>query len=344
MYFWNAITACFVVRPYEPSTAPVQKSSSTSRCWMRAVSPPLLEPTADSGTSSGAIGSMLRGPGGRVVTGGSGAVVVVAAAVVVGASVTGTVGGGATVVAGATIAAGWPEQPWPRPSQRTGRAAAAASGPSELLQAASAGTTRMPIPAIVSENRTPGRDDRRWGSLCWPPFRRLPAAFRRPAAPPHAQRRWSRAGQVRAAHDHDRRRSSSGTGARPGLARSATSKTARTSAADVAGASIGTPSDRASAATTRPRIDRREVLQRHRAMALGEPLAVGADDQRDVGVGDARQPEEVLQEGLAGRRRQQVVAPARPGRSPGRHRRRRRPGCRPGRHRCAAARRRQAPP
>ena len=48
---------------------------------------------------------MLRGPGGRVVTGGSGAVVVVGAAVVVGASVTGTVVGGATVVA---VPRSWP--------------------------------------------------------------------------------------------------------------------------------------------------------------------------------------------------------------------------------------------
>ena len=45
-------------------------------------------------------------------------------------------------------------------------------------------------------------------------------------------------------------------------------------------------------------------------MALGQPLAVGADHQRHVGVGDPRQSEEVLQQGLAGRRRQQVVAPA----------------------------------
>ena len=53
---------------------------------------------------------------------------------------------------------------------------------------------------------------------------------------------------------------------------------------------------------------RGEVLQRHRAVALGEALTVGADHERDVQVPRLGQPEQALQLDLAGRRCQQVVA------------------------------------
>ena len=43
-------------------------------------------------------------------------------------------------------------------------------------------------------------------------------------------------------------------------------------------------------------------------LALGEAIAVGAEDERDVGPGRAGQPEQVAEQRLAGRRGQQVVA------------------------------------
>jgi len=49
VHFWKAITACFVVGPYSPSTPYNQNPSSINRCWTRAVPSPPRVPTAGSG-------------------------------------------------------------------------------------------------------------------------------------------------------------------------------------------------------------------------------------------------------------------------------------------------------
>ena len=51
-----------------------------------------------------------------------------------------------------------------------------------------------------------------------------------------------------------------------------------------------------------------ELRQRDRTVTLGETLTVGSEDQRHVDVLGRRKAEELLEQHLARRRRQQVVA------------------------------------
>ena len=91
--------------------------------------------------------------------------------------------------------------------------------------------------------------------------------------------------------------------------------------------------------------ERGAVGERDRAVALGQPRAVGAEHERHVGVGAARGEPEPLAaaragaaSSRAGRRR------GRPRRCPGRRRRRRPRGCRRTRRRCGARRSRRRRP
>ena len=89
---------------------------------------------------------------------------------------------------------------------------------------------------------------------------------------------------------------------------------------------------------------RRAVGERHSAVALGQARAVGAEQERDVGVARARRGRAAAEAragaawSRAGRRRE------RPRRCPGRRRRRRRRGCRRRRRRCGARRNRRRRP
>ena len=90
LYFWNAITACWVVRPYDPSAPDNQNPRSSSRCWSCAVASPPPCPTATIGAAAGPMATLFDGsvmPVVVAVVDGSGLVVVVVARVVVGAAV-----------------------------------------------------------------------------------------------------------------------------------------------------------------------------------------------------------------------------------------------------------------
>ncbi len=91
LYFWYAITACCVVRPYDPSAPESQKPRSSRRCCNAAVEDPPLWPTATMGDGAGPTGTLFDGrvtPDVVAVVDGSGlSTVVVVARVVVGASV-----------------------------------------------------------------------------------------------------------------------------------------------------------------------------------------------------------------------------------------------------------------
>src|ERR1700712_1784106 len=112
LYFWNAITACVVAKPYEPSGPVFQKPRSSRRCWTAAVAAPLFEPTAWSGDSAGAPASTLvgsTGAGGRPAISGAAVTTVVVVVSSTGGGVAesvlvGYVSGGTEVsVAGGTV-------------------------------------------------------------------------------------------------------------------------------------------------------------------------------------------------------------------------------------------------
>src|SRR5690349_20267375 len=110
LYFWNAITACVVAKPYLPSGPEFQKPRSSRRCWTSLVFSPLFVPTAGISCAAHSTASTLdgrTGAGGRTTPAGSaaagGATAGGAAAVSGGAGATVSVGAGAASVAGGAV-------------------------------------------------------------------------------------------------------------------------------------------------------------------------------------------------------------------------------------------------
>ena len=285
-YFWNAITAWLVVSPKSPSAPLFQKPRSSSRCWMRAVSPPPLDPTATYGYSGAATGT-IAGEG-AVVVGATvvvGAAVVVVARVVVGAIVVGvTVVGGAVVVVEAICVV---------VTIRGDDEAMIAVPPRSIVTA--------PRPALTTINRLRvelGRGP--WGERKAARIgARLPRTVGRSGGPSRARGGpFGDRHHVRQTHRSSVVPNECGdvetldqVGRRHPLARHGD--------ADRSG----------KGSSQRPSIDAPagQPGQRDRPVALGQALAIDADDQGHMGVARDRQSEGLPDGDLARRRGQQVV-------------------------------------
>src|SRR6478735_2360582 len=106
LYFWKAITAWVVAKPYWPSGPLFQKPRSSNRCWTSLVAAPLLLPTAGISCAAQPTASTLdgnAGAGGSTTPAGRAAA---AGAAATGAAVSGgavSVGAGAAVVVGGSV-------------------------------------------------------------------------------------------------------------------------------------------------------------------------------------------------------------------------------------------------